>query len=59
MVYASNFLIFEVYPAWIIAKRQGTRLVVKLQHVLHSQTERQSAPIPGWRGAGASGFMLE
>ena len=40
IVYASNFLIFEVYAAWIIARRQGARLVVKMQHVLHSQPKR-------------------
>ena len=40
VVYASNFLIFEVYPAWIIARRHRARLVVKLQHVLHSQPKR-------------------
>ncbi len=40
VVYASNFLIFEVYPAWVIARRHRAKLVVKLQHVLHSQTER-------------------
>ena len=40
VVYASNFLIFEVYPAWIIARRHRARFVVKLQHVLHSQPKR-------------------
>ncbi len=41
VVYASNFLIFEVYPAWVLARRCGARLVVKIQHLLHSQTERR------------------
>ena len=40
VVYASNFLIFEVYPAWIIARRHQAKFVVKLQHVLHSQPKR-------------------
>ena len=40
VVYASNFLIFEVYPAWIIARRHRARLVVKAQHVLHAQPKR-------------------
>ncbi len=40
IVYASNFLIFEVYPAWVIARRHRARFVVKLQHVLHSQPKR-------------------
>ncbi|MCS1408337.1 MAG: N-acetyl-alpha-D-glucosaminyl L-malate synthase [Verrucomicrobia subdivision 3 bacterium] len=42
LVYASNFLIFEVYAADVIAKRQRAGLVVKLQHVLHSQPKRES-----------------
>lgn len=40
-VYASNFVIFDVYPAWIIARRQRAALVVKLQHVLHLQPKRR------------------
>lgn len=42
VVYASNFLIFEMYPAWIIARRHRARLVVKAQHVLHAQPKRES-----------------
>lgn len=40
VVYASNFLIFDVYPAWVIARRMKAAFVVKLQHVLHSQPKR-------------------
>ena len=39
-VYASNFVIFDVYPAWIMARRQRAALVIKLQHVLHLQPKR-------------------
>ncbi len=42
IVYASNFLIFEVYPAWVIARRHRARFVVKAQHVLHAQPKRES-----------------
>ena len=42
IVYASNFLIFEVYPALIMARRCGAKLVVKIQHLLHSQSGRHS-----------------
>jgi len=42
VVYASNFLIFEVYPALIMARRCKAKLVVKIQHLLHSQTGRHS-----------------
>ncbi len=41
-VYASNFVIFDVYAARVIARRQRAALVVKLQHVLHSQPKRGS-----------------
>lgn len=39
-VYASNFVIFDVYPAWAIARRQRAALVIKLQHLLHLQPKR-------------------
>ena len=42
IVYASNFLIFEVYPALIMARRCKAKLVVKIQHLLHSQAGRHS-----------------
>lgn len=42
VVYASNFLIFEVYPALTMARRCGAKLVVKIQHLLHSQSGRHS-----------------
>ena len=42
IVYASNFLIFEVYPALIMARRCGAKLVVKIQHLLHSQSGRHT-----------------
>ena len=42
VVYASNFLIFEVYPALKLAKRYGAKLVVKIQHLLHAQSNRHS-----------------
>ena len=39
-VYASNFVIFDVYPAWAIARRQRAALAIKLQHLLHLQPKR-------------------
>jgi glycosyltransferase involved in cell wall biosynthesis len=42
IVYASNFLIFEVYPALVMARRCGAKLVVKIQHLLHSQSGRHT-----------------
>ncbi|XOV69624.1 MAG: glycosyltransferase family 4 protein [Verrucomicrobiota bacterium] len=42
VVYASNFLIFEVYPAWKLARRYGAKFVVKVQHLLHAQSNRHS-----------------
>lgn len=42
VVYASNFLIFEVYPAWKLASRYGAKFVVKIQHLLHAQSQRHS-----------------
>ncbi len=42
VVYASNFLIFEVYPALIMARRCDAKLVVKVQHLLHSQSGRHT-----------------
>ncbi|MDG1889669.1 MAG: glycosyltransferase family 4 protein [Verrucomicrobiota bacterium] len=42
IVYASNFLIFELYPARCLARRCGARLVVKVQHLLHSQSQRHT-----------------
>lgn len=42
IVYASNFLIFEVYPALTMARRCGAKLVVKIQHLLHSQSARHT-----------------
>jgi glycosyltransferase involved in cell wall biosynthesis len=40
VVIASSQVIFEVYPALVIAKRQGARLSAKVHHVLHSQEKR-------------------
>lgn len=41
VIYASNFLIFEVYPAHILARRSNACFVVKLQHLLHAQPNRK------------------
>ncbi|MCL5096301.1 MAG: glycosyltransferase family 4 protein [Candidatus Omnitrophica bacterium] len=40
VIYASSQLIFEVYPAMVLARRQRTRWAVKFHHVLASQPGR-------------------
>ena len=42
VVYASNFVIFEIYPALKLARRYGAKLVIKIQHLLHAQSNRHS-----------------
>lgn len=40
VVIASSQVIFEVYPALVIAKRHKAKLAAKVHHVLHSQEKR-------------------
>ena len=41
VVYASGQFILEVYTARVLARRQGSKLVVKIQHVLTGQGARR------------------
>ena len=41
VVYASNFQVFDVYAAKVIARRQNAAFIVKLQHIMHSQPKRR------------------
>lgn len=42
VIYATNFVIFEVYPARILSRRLQACFVVKAQHLLHDQMHRKS-----------------